>query len=96
MTDLFNRIPLPAFNLIDEYECGDGTYMLIYGNCDFDSYNKYCELIESRGFIKTDSSEIDGNVHNTFTGDLFVHSYFTPADGKTRIIVSGDIPVYKT
>ena len=96
MTDLFNRIPLPAFNLIDDYECGDGTYMLIYGNCDIDSYNKYCELIESRGFIKTDSSEIDGNVHNTFTGELFIHTYFTPADGKTRIIVSEDIPVYKT
>lgn len=94
MNEIFEMIPLPEAEYESEYDCGDGAYMLVFTGASGDAFRQYCARLEGSGYAVSDTSEIDGNIHATFTGELFVHTYYTPCDGKIRIIADKKIPVY--
>lgn len=96
MNCIFDNLPLPDKKIIDEYNCGDGAFMLIYDNCTLQDFEEYCKNIICKGFLLYDSNNIENNYHRTYTKNITLHTYFAQSEGKIRVIADPALPVYIT
>lgn len=96
MNRIFDSFPLPARSPSGEYDCGRGSYMLLYGNSSIDEFERLCADIESVGRKLFDRTDIEGNLHCTFGGKPVLHAWYCPSEAALRLTADPYTALYAT
>lgn len=88
MNSIFNAIPLPAGLPCREYNCGEGTFMLLYSDVEKEVFDKLCADIECKGFELYDESEIEHSSHKTYVSGIMAHVYYCGVEKALRIVAA--------
>ena len=85
MNKIFNSIPLPTRAPDGEYDCGRGSYMLLWGDSSPDEFERLCGDITASGFKLFDRTDIEGSIHCTFAGKPVLHARYCPCERALRL-----------
>ncbi len=94
MNSVFNSIPLPVGLSCREYDCGDGTFMLLYTDTEKAVFDKLCENLLCKGFELYGSTDIENNYHRTFVSGMMAHVYYCESEKSLRITARSTFEKY--
>lgn len=96
MNKIFNSIPLPTRAPDGEYDCGRGSYMLLWSDSSPDEFERLCGDITASGFRLFDRTDIEGSLHCTFAGKPVLHAWYCPCERALRLTADPYTALYKT
>lgn len=78
---------LKIFNDAKKCDCSDGAVLFWAENRNEKDYEGFCGELEEKGFARYAARCENGNVFSTYYKDgKIINTYFTPCDGKIRMI----------
>ena len=92
----FNSIPLPTRAPDGEYDCGRGSYMLLWSDSSPDEFERLCGDITASGFKLFDRTDIEGSIHCTFAGKPVLHAWYCPSERALRLTADPYTSLYNT
>ena len=69
-------------------DSGRKSYTLLYSETTADDFEKYCDKLESEGYVLWQRNDIEKNRHATYTHETrgMIHTYYTDYSNTVRII----------